>query len=115
MANDAQTGWELDLAAQLGEQAGQHLLGAQLHVVGNAADDGDLAMLLAHAHHMLLQLQRFLVVLVAHARVHQLRNLQNLQQLAVVLQRQTVEPPLAVDVLGLASKGSVFCLGGGGR
>jgi len=49
-------------------------------------------VLLLESSHMRRQLERLVIVAVTHARIHQLRHLQNLQQLSVFLQCQVVRP-----------------------
>ena len=49
-------------------------------------------VLLLESFHVRRQLERLVIVAVTHARIHQLRHLQNLQQLSVFLQCQVVRP-----------------------
>ena len=71
-----------------------HLLSytINLETVANH-DDGDAAVLLLEPPDMTGQLERLLIVAVPHACVHELRHLQDLQQLRVPRQRHVVHPP----------------------
>ena len=61
--------------------------------IGSHEDDGNAAVFLLQALDVRHQLERLLVVRVTHARVHQLRHLEDLQQLRVALQRDVVHAP----------------------
>lgn len=61
-------------------------------------------MLAANPLHVRGQLQRFLVLPLPDTGLHQLRQLQNLQQLRVPSQRQRVQPPGAVNTPGRVQK-----------
>ncbi len=56
--------------------------------------------------HISGELQRLLVVSVTHTRVHQLRDLQNLQDLSVSIQCQAVHTSADADLLCLLYKTS---------
>ena len=55
-------------------------------------------MLLVHASHMCVEIERLLIVAVSNAGLHDLRNLKNLQQLSVLRQSKRVELPSSVSV-----------------
>ncbi len=57
--------------------------------------DGDVGVLLLELLDMRDQLESLLVVTVAHTRVHELRRLEDLEQLRVARQRQRVHPAAA--------------------
>ena len=55
-------------------------------------------MLLVHASHVCVEVERLLIVAVSNAGLHDLRNLKNLQQLSVLRQSKRIELPSSVSV-----------------
>lgn len=64
-------------------------------------------MLFLQSLHIHDQFQRLLVVAIADAGVHQLRDFKNLQDLCVTIQSQTVHSPTDADLFRFLRKTSV--------
>jgi hypothetical protein len=71
----------------------RRLLGQKKTLFGTNLYDGNVGVFLLQAFDVRRQLQGLLIVTVPYTRVHQLRHLQDFEQLRVSLQGHIIHPP----------------------
>ena len=102
--NDTKAGRQLHVRMKLLQEIGQHLACTVLHVRRNRIHNDDVLVLLSKASNMCLELQRFLVVRIPYARVHELRDFKDFKDLRMSLQCQRVELACLADGFRLLQK-----------
>ena len=101
VSDDAEALRELDGASEFSEELGEHDVRRLSRVGAERADDGDVIGVRGdHPGDERFEVQRLVVVAVAHARVLQRRHLEDVQELGLVREGLPVSRARARDLLG---------------